>query len=125
MLGIHRESWGQQGQTPGTVVDVSEVHLVVSPDVRVRPMASGCVMVVGDLRPRLIGDLHERIVSVCQRPTSRSELVEVLVEAGLSDRISAESAVDELVNHGVLVDGCSGSDGRDGTRDNPIADGET
>ena len=125
MLGIHRESWGQQRQTPGTVVDVSEVHLVVSPDVRVRPMASGCVMVVGDLRPRLIGDLHERIVSVCQRPTSRSELVEVLVEAGLSDRISAESAVDELVNHGVLVDGCSGSDGRDGTRDNPIADGET
>ena len=67
-----RGSWGQQGQTPGTVVGVSDGHVVVSPDVRVRPMASGCVMLVGDRRPRLIDDLHERTVSVSQRPTPRA-----------------------------------------------------
>lgn len=61
--------------------------------------------------------------SLNARPPVPSDLVDVLMEAGLSDRLSTESAVDTLITYGVLVEGCPGSDGHYGTRDNPIVNG--
>ncbi len=77
--------------------------LVLAPEVMVRPMAEGTLVVVGDQRPVLLDALHERIVAVCSRATERPELLEVFEELSGLDSSTLEEALDQLVSAGVLL----------------------
>ena len=82
--------------------DLSPV-LRLARGVMVRPMAEGSVALVGDVPPVVVGTLHERLLAVCVRPTERDELVEVMRELGEFDEESVRTALDELVERGLLA----------------------
>jgi len=78
--------------------------LRLAPDVMVRPMAEGSVVLVGDDPPAVVGALHERLLAVCGRPTERDELVEVMCDLGEFDEVSVRTAIDELVEQRLLAE---------------------
>lgn len=78
--------------------------LTISALARLRPISDGLVALIGNAPPLNVGKLAEQILAVCQRPTTRDELLEIV--AGLAPQpteSAAEVLVQQLLTAGLLV----------------------
>jgi len=69
----------------------------------VRPMAGASLALVDDGLPMTLDALCERIMAVCVRSTDRAELIDVLGELAEFDEAAVATAVDQLVERGLLL----------------------